>query len=217
MTDTMQSKGPGRPPLKDEQDARLALIEAAAALFAEQGYEGTSLRAVSNQAGVTPAMISYYFEDKAGLLQAVVITGLERILDTLRSTLATHRGDGGVIPSFIRAYIHALNRDPWIPRILVREVISKQGPLRDLFIERFATQAVALVPPEFASEIESGRLRPDVDARFAILSLLGMCVFPYIAAPVLGPLLGYELSDGFAEAYSRHAVRLFIEGLGGAQ
>lgn len=215
--DETSSRRPGRPPQKEEQDARLALIEAAAGLFAEHGFEGASLRTVAASAGVTPAMISYYFEDKAGLLRAVVVAGLERVLDALRSALAAERLGRELIPILIGAYVHALNRDPWIPKIIVREVISKDGPLRKLFVERFATQAVALVPPEFAREIESGRLRGDLDARFALLSLLGMCLFPYIAEPVLGPLLGYELSDEFAGDYSRHAIRLFLEGVGGSR
>jgi TetR/AcrR family transcriptional regulator len=215
------TRGPGRPSAKVEQDARLALIDAAADRFAEQGFEATSLRAVATEAGVTPAMISYYFDDKAGLLEAVVIEGFERILATLRRALVRDdfRGDDrdALIPRFIGAYLRVLNRDPWIPKIIVREVISKDGPLRKLFVERFASQALALLPPEFVREIESGRLRGDLDPRFAILSIVGMCMFPYIAQPVLGPLFGYELTDEFGEEYSRHAIRLFLEGAGGQQ
>ena len=149
------NRGPGRPSAKVEQDARVALIDAAADRFAEQGFEATSLRAVATDAGVTPAMISYYFDDKAGLLEAVVVEGFERILATLRRALVRDdllgddlRGDDraeALIPRFIGAYLRVLSRDPWIPKIIVREVISKDGPLRRLFVERFASQALALL------------------------------------------------------------------------
>lgn len=53
-------------------DARQAILSAAVELFAELGFERTTMRAVGTQAGVDPALIYHYFGDKDGLLAAVV-------------------------------------------------------------------------------------------------------------------------------------------------
>jgi len=61
----------GRRPL-GSPDARRAVLDAARELFAELGYERTTMRAVGARAGVDPALIYHYFGDKDGLLSAAI-------------------------------------------------------------------------------------------------------------------------------------------------
>lgn len=55
-------RGPRR-----DGDARADIVTAARRLFAERGYEGTSLRAVAREAGVDPALVHHYFDGKPNL------------------------------------------------------------------------------------------------------------------------------------------------------
>lgn len=48
-------------------DTRGEIVEAAKRVFAEKGYEGTSLRGVAREAGVDPALVHHYFDGKAAL------------------------------------------------------------------------------------------------------------------------------------------------------
>jgi AcrR family transcriptional regulator len=50
---------------------QLQIVQVAEQLFAENGFEGTSVRDIAQEAGVNVAMISYYFGSKEKLLQAV--------------------------------------------------------------------------------------------------------------------------------------------------
>jgi len=59
--------GRGRRPAS-APDTREAILEAARELFAEKGFERTTMRAVGERAGVDPALISYWFGSKDGLL-----------------------------------------------------------------------------------------------------------------------------------------------------
>ena len=61
----------GRRPL-GSPDARQAVLDAARELFAERGFERTTMRAVAARAGVDPALIYHYFGDKDGLLFAAL-------------------------------------------------------------------------------------------------------------------------------------------------
>lgn len=194
-------------------DARRRLLEAAAREFAARGFAATSLRQVADAAAVTPAMVAYYFRDKHGLLEAVLVEGVELILATLRETFAEPGEQGDVLPRFVRAYLGVLTAHPWIPRIIVQEVISRDTPLRELFVQRFASQAVALVAPKLAGEIRAGRLRRDLDPRLTVMSVIGMCVFPYIAEPLLGTLLDYRIDEDFVNAFVPHTLSLLAHGL----
>ncbi|WP_371785256.1 TetR/AcrR family transcriptional regulator [Streptosporangium subroseum] len=71
------------------------ILEAARALFAERGFERTTIRAVATKAGVDPALVMQYFESKQGLFSRAVQASpvpegksepgelIERMLETL--------------------------------------------------------------------------------------------------------------------------------------
>src|SRR5271166_4855606 len=52
---------PGRPGTRGQ------ILEAARAVFAAEGYEAASLRAIARRAGVDPALVHHYFADKPAL------------------------------------------------------------------------------------------------------------------------------------------------------
>ena len=53
-------------------DTRQAIVEAARVDFAEQGYDGTSLRGIARRAEVDPALVHHYFGGKPQLFAAVM-------------------------------------------------------------------------------------------------------------------------------------------------
>ncbi|ONH31494.1 TetR family transcriptional regulator [Pseudofrankia asymbiotica] len=57
---------------RDARRSRERLLAAAAELFAERGYAGTSLRAVAERAGVDAALVARYYGGKDGLYRAVL-------------------------------------------------------------------------------------------------------------------------------------------------
>jgi AcrR family transcriptional regulator len=59
-----RGRRPGR------SDAKGAILEAAQRLFAAEGYDGASIRAVAEDARVDPALVMHYFSSKEGLFRA---------------------------------------------------------------------------------------------------------------------------------------------------
>ena len=60
------------PPLADpKSDTRQRILSVALDLFTEQGYDGTSLREIAEQLGVTKAALYYHFESKEDILMAL--------------------------------------------------------------------------------------------------------------------------------------------------
>ncbi|MCP5058887.1 MAG: TetR/AcrR family transcriptional regulator [bacterium] len=214
MSDPIRSRSPGRPQLDpDHPSVRERLIQSAARLVAERGYDATSIRQIATHADVTPAMVAYYFGDKRGLLEAILDHAFERLVQGVQQMAAQEEvADGPFVTRFVPLYLRAVTREPWIPQLLMREVLSADTPVREQFVERFAQRVVAVVPAIFAREIEAGRMRRDLDPKLTLLSLIGMCVFPLVAEPILGPLLGFQVDPAFAGRLTDHTVGLFLEG-----
>jgi AcrR family transcriptional regulator len=60
-------------------DTKGRILDAAEALFAEQGYGATSLRSIITAAGVNLAAVHYHFGSKDGLLEAVILRRVEPV------------------------------------------------------------------------------------------------------------------------------------------
>ncbi|GAB3905669.1 TetR family transcriptional regulator [Kibdelosporangium lantanae] len=68
---TEETKRRGRRPAG--ADTKTALVDAARAVFTEQGYEGATVRAIAARAGVDPAMVNHWFGGKDGLFVKAVL------------------------------------------------------------------------------------------------------------------------------------------------
>lgn len=55
----------------DFTDKQIQIMETAERLFAERGFDGTSVRDIADEAGINVAMISYYFGSKEKLMEAL--------------------------------------------------------------------------------------------------------------------------------------------------
>ena len=54
-------------------DKQIQILEVAETLFAEKGFDGTSIRDISKEAKINIAMVSYYFGSKERLLEALIL------------------------------------------------------------------------------------------------------------------------------------------------
>lgn len=203
----------GRPPRGESaEDVRRRLVAVARELFATRGFGEVGIRELARAANVTPGMISYYFGDKQGLYEAMLASVFEEMLARVRELAAEHAPGTRPLEALIRLYTATIASQPWLPALVLREIVTGDSAARARFVERFASRVGTLVPGLIAGEIAAGDLRADLDPRLAMLSLFGMCVFPFLAHPIAGKVLGYELDGAFAERLIAHTTRLFFDG-----
>lgn len=107
-------------------DTRQRLIEAAAVLFAAEGFENVTVREICKASNANVAAINYHFGDKAGLYRAVITVAISSMLET--NELSQRAGDGlspdDQIRGFVRVFVQRLNGDgptSWIHRLMARE------------------------------------------------------------------------------------------------
>ncbi len=204
----------GRPRAATERDdVRERLLDVATQLFVERGFAEVGVREIARAASATPGMIAYYFGDKIGLYEAMFDRVFETLIAQIQALAADPRQDVDPIEAFIALYVRTIARAPWIPQFILRDVATREGPLRRRFIERYGRRIGAVAPRLFAGELQSGRLRRDADPVLTLVSVVALCVFPFVAAPVMGPVLGLKLDDDFAERLIAHNTRLLREGL----
>ena len=123
-----------------DQETRQRLLDAAARLFAERGFNKVSIRDICTEAGANIAAVNYYFRDKWGLYKEV----LQVLIDySNRTRELAHDASAGQPPEErLRRYIHVfLQRalcgglqESWQGKLIAREM-SEPSPGLDLFFE----------------------------------------------------------------------------------
>ncbi|MEN5060626.1 TetR/AcrR family transcriptional regulator [Luteimonas sp. TWI1416] len=206
------ARTPGRPPAGDT-DRRGSALDAALACYVRRGIAATSLRDIATEAGVTPALLHYYFRDATGLRDAVIAERLMPVFDEVRGTLLG-MADASlrtVLVAFVELLCALVARHPWMPALWIREVVSEGGDLRDLLVTRLAPEISAFMAARFAQEQQAGRLNPALDPRLLMVSLVGLTLFPAAGTPIWRQLFA---SDELGiDDIRRHALALLDRGL----
>jgi TetR/AcrR family transcriptional regulator len=201
----------GRPPVDTNDDVRSALLDAANKLFLKHGFERVTARQIAVAAGTTAAMIHYYFGNKLGLFRAM----LERAIGPVRELIAGSLAQAGAVVDpevLIRMHMQTAAANPWIATLIVNEVLAEKGRFRATFIRDVAGRQAPLVMELLQRARTGGKLREDLDVRLAALSLLSLCMFPFLARAVAGPVLGLKYDDEEIERLIAHTAKLFTTG-----
>lgn len=204
---------PGRPAAGNAgADQRAELLDAALRCFARTGIGATSLRAIATEAGVTPALLNYYFGSKDRVLDAVIEERLLPNLAGMRGVLDAAGDDPAqLIAGFVAAIGALVERHPWFPALWVREVLSEGGALRSLLVDRIGPMLPQQLAKRFASAQARGALNPDLDPRLLVVSLIGLTLFPIAGKPLWQGI--FATGDLGFDVLQRHVLTLLARGL----
>lgn len=167
-------RGRGRPPA----GAREAILAAALDLAGTEGLSHLTTREVARRAGVSEASVFYHYRDKVGLLQAVLLAGLEPLKELDAGSLTGQPGQS--LEATLRQIAGAL--EAFLDRALpVVESVQADAALRGEFARRMTEhdlgphRGVRLVGAYLAEMAQRGAVRPDADPQSAALLLFGAC------------------------------------------
>jgi len=205
------ARAPGRPS-GEAGDVRDRLLDAAVRRFAAQGIAATSLRDIASAAGVTPALVHYYFGGREPLLAAVIEERVMPLIQGLREPVL-HAGDDlrALVAGFVRTVIVTASTHPWLPQLWVREVLHESGVLRGLMLDRVGPLLPRLLAARFAQAQHDGRLNPRVDPRLLVASIMGQTLFLVASAPVWRTL--FDADDIGTDALVHHVLAMLESGL----
>jgi AcrR family transcriptional regulator len=203
----------GRPPAQPARDVRRALLVAARELFLERSYRDVSVRQLAAAAGVNLAMVRYYFGDKQGLYAAMLQDVMGPLAARIESMLAAPASESPDLAGFLRQYMQTAAENPWLPRLILRDVLAPDGGFRDRFVEEFAGR----LAPRVALLVGRGRpggptARARLDPRLTVISMLSLGLWPFLAMPVLERALGFRPDAPGIERLIDHTVQFFLAG-----
>jgi TetR/AcrR family transcriptional regulator len=100
------------------------ILQHAVKMFADCGYEGTSIASIAEQVGLSKQNLLYYFSSKQILYQRVLDDVLDAWLDRMDSLADELREPQDLLRSYIQAKLRFSRDHPWGSRVYAMEVIG---------------------------------------------------------------------------------------------
>lgn len=155
------------------KETRRRILQAASALFAERGFEATSVREIVARAGVSKPVLYYYFTNKEDLCRRLLAESFEEFTQELMGALARPGDCRKRIEAIVWAHFRACNESLDLARFLYA---TSFGPESSPFSQdsvRFNDNLRRLVADAIKAMQAAGHVRKDADAEFLATVLQG--------------------------------------------
>src|SRR3954454_24323763 len=180
-------------PTNDIDTTRERIAEAAGEIFAEKGFDGTTVREICQRAGANIAAVNYYFGDKQRLYVEAVVRAHRWRMEQARlpewsddTPAKTKLAD--FIATFFRRVITGPD-DTWHTKLVMREMANPTNACAELVQSSIRPQfeiLLSILRELLPADVSAERLR------LTAFSIVGQCLFYHFADPVVRNLLTAE-------------------------
>ena len=193
-------------------EKRNRLLDIALTLFARQGIVDTTLAAIAREAGVTPAMVHYYFDTRDQLLDVLIEERLLPVRTSLGGVFEANANDPvAAITQLTQRFIDIAIEYPWFAPLWMREVISESGLLRQRMQERYGDAHQKSIRQCIERWQAEGLLNADIEPSLLFVSLLGLTILPLAVGKIWrNDPTKKQLG---AKEIAQHAIALLVHGV----
>jgi TetR/AcrR family transcriptional regulator len=201
--------------VRNAERSRAAILDAAERLFADRGYDATSLTQVGAAAGVSRGTPGYFFRSKSELYQAVLDRSFAEVREAVRAgrarALASGESPDTILAGAVSDYFDFLAARPNFVRLIEREALSGSRLPHGASHLSAGQEALAAISAELGLDDSASG-----EAAQLLLSIISLCWFHLIHDRTVAPAVGVRLEDAAdLERRKRHVISLVLHGLRG--
>ncbi|WP_233271735.1 TetR/AcrR family transcriptional regulator [Paraburkholderia acidiphila] len=203
----------GRRRAAADLDMRERLLASATQLFGEQGIAATTMAQIAEAAGVTSAMVHYYFTNREKLLDAVVD---ERIARSIAFVWESVEGDiaqdpRALVEELVARLFEVTSRMPWLPPLWLREIVNEGGLLRERMLKRLPIEQLQRFAARIGEAQRDGSVNAELEAPLLFISILALVMLPLATSKIWQSARGFPKIE--REALHRHVSALLSAAL----
>ncbi len=198
-----------------EESTREKILNAAGEVFGEQGFEGATIRGITERAGVNVAAVNYHFRDKAELYTRVVLDACSARAAWRDVMAEASNSPEERLRSLIYRFLDYLldpSRAPWKRRLMAREMANPTNALDELVeknIRPFRNEFLIPTLRELTGDQLSRR-----QLSLISISVMGQCHYFLQGQPII-ERLNPDFKIGKAEIaeIAEHIARFSLAGI----
>jgi AcrR family transcriptional regulator len=207
----MAAPGVGSRPPSPGEATRDALLDTAAVLFSERGFDGTSVRAITEAAGANLAAVTYHFGSKEGLYEAV----LRELLRPMRSVIAQAIRMRGTplsrIGRVVRSMVVHMGQNPGNPRLMLQQLTG--SPLPHPAVQSLMKSNLQRLQALIEEGQADGSIRPGDSLLMAVSLLSQPAHMSIVLRPVQSIMDVDEDESQFLARMADHAAEFAVRAL----
>lgn len=168
------------------------ILEAAKKVFLLRGLDGARTQDIANEAGINKAMLHYYFRDKERLFETVFDSIGEKIIPDLTAIMEQDLPIVVILDRIIHRYIDFVSENPQVPLFLISELTKDPERMQNLLNHTQNFSKMQNFGMKLMQEMQAGTIK-QVHPLHLIVNILGMCIFPFLARPMVQNVM--KISD----------------------
>lgn len=170
-----------------DQSAEEKILAAARKVFVQKGLDGARMQDIADEAGINKALLHYYFRSKEKLFEVIFKETAGKMFPKFEMILASEAGFFEKLKQIVSSYLDVIIENPYLPLFVLTEMNRNNNLDLKLFFEKqrpgFVQKFVELTEKEIAAKRIKKISPPQL-----LINTMSMCVFPFLAKPVLGAL-----------------------------
>lgn len=199
-------------PENRKTDTETRLLSAAEDEFLLKGLEGARTTAIAERAGVTHAMLHYYFRTKNMLFEKIISNKMREVGKIILSVFVTEE-----LPLLerirlgVERHLDFIIANPNLPRFVIQEIYSHPERHRIMQSQISAIAEDMLQNLQRSIDESAARNETDwVDARMLFIDVISLNMFTFISFPLIKPIIGDLAADRDAYFEKRKAENVEI-------
>lgn len=190
-------------------ESRRKLMEVGTDLFAARGLHGVSIRELSQAAGASISMISYYFGGKEGLYAAVLREQFA-CFDQIYEIREQGADPLAIIEAYLRWTIQRHRSHPHLLRFYTSELTNPTACFATI-VSPAINKVIRILAEEIDNGVGQGRFRQDIHAVNASLALAGMVNYFFLSMLATENLISHSPAQD--EQLISQYVAIFTRGI----
>ena len=167
-----------------ESNTEDKIMQAAEKVFVRDGYDGARMQTIADEAEINKAMLHYYFRSKDKLFERVLVRKIKAFIPTITGIIQTEMAIIQKFEAIVDGYLKMLSDNPQLPMFVLFSTYRNPS-----ILEQFPKEVFHGLIGLVKKAVKNGELKK-VDPEHLLLSIMGMCIFPYVAKPIASHLLG---------------------------
>lgn len=188
------------------------ILKAAREVFITKGLEGARMQEIADKAGINKALLHYHFTSKEKLFDAIFSEVAGNLFPAMKQVMVAELGIREKITFLVKIYLKGIGENPFIPAFVLNTLNT--DPDRFIQYIRKAEINPMRLQKQIDEEASRGLIR-HIKAEHLMVNIIAMCIFPFVARPIIQNMFGYSQEEYslYLEAREKEIVDFVLKSL----
>lgn len=173
---------------RKDKNTEQVILQAARKVFIQKGLAGARMQDIADQAGFNKALLHYYFTSKDKLFSLVFEQEFSNLFSSLATIVSSDLPLFEKIENIVSLDIERLSQFPGLPMFVLNEMSRNPEVILKKLKKIPVEKVLGVFQKQINAEIKKGTIKK-ISAEQLFINIQSMCIFPFIARPMIKGLM----------------------------